>query len=483
MKRPLIITLLVPYLTITFGQIKNHDFEVSRDSMPTVPKDWGIKKIGGFEYTLDKEVKYSGSNSLRIKSTQDTNSRNFIPFSQFVDFVVPTFKKVMLTVYIKTDNVIGNAGLWCQIRDEKNNMIGFQNLEIQKIKIAGTNDWKKYSLLFYVDSKCKKLIPGGYLQGTGTAWFDSFAIENVEVSSLPPTKEAKEYIEDFVSIVKKHSVYSKLIDWQKLDKEIELLSKGANEIEATAVIPSHILGKLRELGDNHSHFISKATYEGLKGTGSKTNKETRQAYGKLLENNIGYVYVPGFVSLNNSVTKDFAKSIQDIIKNLDTNNISSWIVDLRENTGGNMYPMISGLGPIIGEGTLGHFHLASGKVSTRWLYKNGSTRVVKVKDPYVLKNSAVKVAVLIGPSTGSSGEMTAISFIGKTNTKFFGQPSAGLTTGNSVFKLKDGSALALATSYVSDRNKKQYLGPINPDVIVDKKADILKIASDWLNEK
>lgn len=37
---------------------------------------------------------------------------------------------------------------------------------------------------------------------------------------------------------------------------------------------------------------------------------------------------------------------------------------------------------------------------------------VTLNDPYKLKNTSAPVAVLIGPATGSSGEMTAMSFIG-----------------------------------------------------------------------
>lgn len=480
MNIPILTSLIVLNSGVILGQIKNNDFEFSRDTVATLPKDWSIKKIIGFDFGLDKEIKYSGANSFNIKSTQTIDSNKFIPFSQVVNFDVQNFKKIAITVYIKSKDITGNAGLWCQIWNKDDKQIGFQNLELQKTKIIGTTDWKKYSISLVVNSNCKKLLLGGYLQGTGSVWYDNFSIENLEFASTPPSKEAKEYIDGFCKIIKKQSVYSNSINWKILQAEIELISKGANSIEDATVVSSHILNKLRELGDNHSFILSKKSYD----RSLKTNLDERRPYGKLLENNIGYVYVPGYASTNDTVSENFATSIQNIIKDLDTkNNITGWIVDLRENTGGNMYPMITGLGPIIGEGTLGHFHNANGKVRTRWLYSNGSTRVVKVKAPYVLKNSAVKVAVLIGPNTSSSGEMTAISFVGKPNTKFFGQPSGGYTTGNSMFKLKDGTALALATSYVSDRNKNKYLSKINPDVFVNTDNDAIKIAEQWLNEK
>lgn len=102
---------------------------------------------------------------------------------------------------------------------------------------------------------------------------------------------------------------------------------------------------------------------------------------------------------------------------------------------------------------------------------SGSGSSVRVANPYQLKNKAVKIAVLIGPKTGSSGEMTTISFIGKKNAKLFGAASGGYTTGNGMFKLSDGSNLLLASTYVADRNLKRYMKKISPDVIVNHGTD------------
>jgi hypothetical protein len=403
----------------------------------------------------------------------------FIPFSQVVEFDVKNFKKVAVTVYIKTQDIKGTAGLWCQIWNKDNKQIGFQNLELQDTKISGTNNWKKYSLSLIVNSNCKRLLLGGYLMGTGSVWYDDFALEEVEFPITPASKEAKKYIDDFVGIVKRHSIYSKSIDWKSVDKEIKLLSKGANSLEKATAVSDYILSKLREQGDNHSFILPKEAFE----KETKGNLDDRSPYSKLLENNIGYISVPGYESVNDSVSKNFATLIQNLIKDLDSkNSIAGWIVDLRENTGGNMYPMIAGLGPLIGEGTLGHFHPAKGK-AVGWMYSNGSTGFVTVSNPYVIRNPHTKIAVLIGHQTSSSGEMTAISFMAKLNTKFFGQPSGGYTTGNSMHKLMDGSALLLASSFVSDRNRKICFPKINPDVVVDNDSDIIKIATQWLTEK
>lgn len=111
---------------------------------------------------------------------------------------------------------------------------------------------------------------------------------------------------------------------------------------------------------------------------------------------------------------------------------------------------------------------------------------ITISKPYQIKNKDSKVAVLIGPRTSSSGEMTTISFIGKAHTKLFGEPTGGYTTANRGFKLADGSYLYLASSYTADRNKKEYRGKIQPDVLIKPSGDgdeVLKAAVKWLSEK
>lgn len=97
------------------------------------------------------------------------------------------------------------------------------------------------------------------------------------------------------------------------------------------------------------------------------------------------------------------------------------------------------------------------------------------------------MAVLVGPHTASSGEMTAISFIDNANVKLFGQPTAGFTTANQGFRLSNGAFLYLATSYTADKLFKIYKGRITPDVLVDKPANgnddpAIDAASAWVLE-
>lgn len=179
--------------------------------------------------------------------------------------------------------------------------------------------------------------------------------------------------------------------------------------------------------------------------------------------------------------RSFSGKIQALIRDLDTgNNIKGWIVDLRGNTGGNMWPMLAGLAPLTGAGPLGYFvrNAAGKEMKNVW---NGAH--VKVENPYTLQKPDTKVAVLIGPRTSSSGEMTTVAFIGRSNTRLFGQATGGFTTANRTFALSDGSNLLLASSYIADRNHGKYLSKISPDETVEPVPGVdaaVKAAEKWL---
>ncbi|WP_374191873.1 hypothetical protein [Spirosoma foliorum] len=55
--------------------------------------------------------------------------------------------------------------------------------------------------------------------------------------------------------------------------------------------------------------------------------------------------MPDFSGTGSAETS-FTQAIQDQIKADDSDSIGGWLVDLRGNTGGNMWSMLAGIGPI-----------------------------------------------------------------------------------------------------------------------------------------
>ncbi|MFC7519438.1 S41 family peptidase [Xanthomonas populi] len=152
-----------------------------------------------------------------------------------------------------------------------------------------------------------------------------------------------------------------------------------------------------------------------------------------------------------------------------------WIVDLRHNTGGTMWPMVNRLHALLGNAALGSPVDAAGKQSP-WRARSAQRSTAS---PDGLQTDR-PVAVLIGPRTASAGEMVAISFRGRANTRSFGQPSASQTTGNRSVELPGGGVLAIASTYTQDRSGHRIDGRLQPDVVLDPQAEAAEAAAHWL---
>ena len=463
------------------AQIFNAGFE-------TGSKNWDINNSKSQTFTIDFLSKFSGKSSLKIAGSQ-TSSSDYLPFYQTISIENNELKTIRLTAFIRTENLTGTAALLCQILDINGNKIGFQNSEMQNLIIKGNTDWKKCSLIITINEDVKKLVIGGYVSGNGAVWFDDFSIAGLTDTTVESNKEVNEFANEITGIIKQNSIYTDSLNWNKIDAEIKEISKGINDVDEAQIISDYLIKELKNVGDNHSFIQSKITTQNY----GRINSTSEKPESKIINNKIGYVKVPGFTSTNKVLSLQFADTIQNLIQNIDKQKpIKKWIVDLRNSKGGNMYPMIAGLGPLISNGILGYFVNQKEKKENfeAWFYSNGKAGtaenriLVDVKNPYLLKYKNPKIAILINSKTSSSGEMTAISFIGKSNVKIFGRQSGGYTTGNVTYQLSNGTSLVLAATYITDRTKKKYLKGITPDVKVDSvnEEDTLKSAISWLME-
>ena len=193
----------------------------------------------------------------------------------------------------------------------------------------------------------------------------------------------------------------------------------------------------------------------------------------------------------------YETNLQRIVADLDKSHPAGWIVDLRGNVGGNMWPMLAGIGPVLGEGDhLGEFFTLDSH--STWKYRNGVAAEIEggkeepypavAGTPYKLAGTP-KVAVLIDRGTGSSGEAIAIAFRGRSETRFFGEHTQGASTSNDVVELSDGATMWLTIGVDADRTGKQYMEGFDPDEVIrlgdkilpDDQDRVLQGALRWLS--
>lgn len=187
---------------------------------------------------------------------------------------------------------------------------------------------------------------------------------------------------------------------------------------------------------------------------------------------IGYLSVPGLRGRGVDATRQFSSQLCDRIEELAPTSSKGWIVDLRENTGGNMWPMLGGLHPLLGSGKVGELRDREGVANTPW-----RSRAPKRCD---VDLSNARVAVLVGPNTASSGEAVAVAFRARPGTRFFGHRTKGLATSNQGYPLPDGGVLLLTTAEFLDRAGESYPQGISPDSPLSGSEDAVEAAAAWL---
>ena len=195
--------------------------------------------------------------------------------------------------------------------------------------------------------------------------------------------------------------------------------------------------------------------------------------GVMLADGCAYVVVPGCFAPDVDGLQAFALRTAGEIARLEAEGPRAWVIDLRLNGGGNVWPMLLGLRGLLPEGALMTMHEPGGRVAEfglsgdeAWIDWGGGAEA-QLRLPADQRRAAPevagRVAVLIGPWTMSSGEALAICLRTLPEVRFLGEASAGLTTVTNIYPLADGSRLILPVAAMGDREARVVGGAIEPD--------------------
>jgi carboxyl-terminal processing protease len=293
---------------------------------------------------------------------------------------------------------------------------------------------------------------------------------------------ARAHLDRILQTMETYSINRNTIDWPAFRATV--LAQAPNPRRVDDTFPA-IHTALGLLGDNHSSYIAPPEYN-LTIFNSQITCMGPLLSGTSVPADIGYVRVRSTGDQGEAATR-FASTLHQTMRTIDTDrDVVGWIVDLRGNGGGNMWPMIAGIGPILGEGPIGHFVNAGG-FWVMWEYKsgaaiNGGITTQTVTDPYTLRRPNPNVAVLLDGRVASSGEATAIAFKGRPNTRFFGTPTCGLSTANAATRIDD-ATLILTVGIMADRNRLVFGDSVVPDEFIENTTFQVDRAIEWLREQ
>jgi hypothetical protein len=293
----------------------------------------------------------------------------------------------------------------------------------------------------------------------------------------PPSGQASAYLDELIGLMQAHSINRLTIDWSGFRTRVFARAAGAQSISDT--YPA-IQVALDTLGDGHSlYYASTGT---VLGAARRVGCGAAGTGTPALPEDVGYVRVPAFSGTAEEATA-FANDLQRTITSADRADLIGWIVDVRGNGGGNMWPMIAGVGPVLGDGVAGYFIDPVG-VETAWEYRDGvawegGSANQRVAAPYRLRRDRPRVAVLTDNGVASSGEAVVVSFRRRPDTRSFGDRTCGLSTANAPYPLSDGATLNITEAVMADRTRTPYGYSIQPDETVPA-AQVVDRAVAWL---
>ena len=263
---------------------------------------------------------------------------------------------------------------------------------------------------------------------------------------------AREYLAAALDTLQAASMHADTTDWQAVRDSAFLLAAGAERPRDTWGALNWALRRV----DRHSFLQAGA----------------RGVAPELVAGRYGYLRVPFYAGPMNAPLTD---SLQNALRTLEQAGACGWIVDLRMNGGGNVWPMQTGIAPLVGDSLLS-VQRANGRIVGSTVYSGGATFMVdsagareeatRAENPYVMQRPGAPVAVLLDGSTASSAEGIAIIFRTRPNTRFFGSPTAGYSSINRGFPLPDGANMVITVGVMHDREGRPYGGPIEPDELI-----------------
>lgn len=391
-------------------------------------------------------------------SAESTGEVAFIGAIASVDASWFKGKEVRFVGRLRVDDGKGPAALWVRA-DGADGRLAFASSGRAPV-LSGEGPHER-EVLLYVPQASTSIKFGVTLGSAGAVHAEHLRLTSTAVGATGVS--SYDMLAYALPLIRTKALNAGRVSWPT--EEAELLTDDQKKLPAQEAYTG-LRKVLDSLADRHSFLQMPKDAFAYREQATPTRSIESQLIG-----DIGYILVPGLRGTGASDGSTFTAELCNRIATLAQTSSKGWILDLRQNTGGNMWPMINGLHSLLGNHDAGAFRHADG-TTRRWRSRASPECRVDL--------SHNRVAVLVGPRTGSSGEGVAVAFRARPGTRFFGRPTAGLATSNTTFPLPDGGALFLTTAAMADREGTDYPQGIVPETVVRDDQDAVTAAKEWL---
>ena len=316
-----------------------------------------------------------------------------------------------------------------------------------------------------------------------------------DVTAVPQEPQASpdesliEFVDEALSLIESRGLHAEAIDWGERKAAFGAAARGGKSMEELLAMFQALFDEMK---DNHSFFY----YDDQKFASNVGQLDPESVPKPLIDaldagegvvrgelvDGVGYLRIPQDNSPDDAaIMQRSAEMIQAAIAEVAREQPVGWIIDLRLNTGGTMYPMILGLEPFLADGVFASNQKRSGEVVAWSLREHaifeGERSLARLSKPFSEDLSQARVVVLTSGITGSSGEITALAFLNRANTHFVGETSAGFMTVNEMYELPKDVILLLAEGREMDSEGK-LVERIEPETVLVEGDNFASLSED-----
>jgi len=301
------------------------------------------------------------------------------------------------------------------------------------------------------------------------------------VRSYAQVSSVSQLANAFLDTVQRHAYNGLLIKWDSIRPLFIEQTRTMSNINA---LEPHFKKIISQLKDGHSDLYfekvdqnQEAEQELFVRMAGMTDKDAGfppKVFSHFMtKDQYAYIRIPGVLYEQ----RKYVDTIGIQLKALDAQQPKGWIIDLRENDGGSIFPMIWHFADLIDVDSTYSVVDRAGVESKQNVRMNNlndhDQKWAKLFDleydkvpPIAIKNKNVPIVLLVSRFTSSSGEFFAAHFKGQKNATIMGHTTNGRTSGNDQFAVGNNYMINLTTSVIKDRTGKLYgIGEgIKPDV-------------------
>ncbi|WP_104384174.1 S41 family peptidase [Sphingobacterium sp. HMA12] len=301
------------------------------------------------------------------------------------------------------------------------------------------------------------------------------------VPSYAQVSSVNQLANAFLDTVERHAYRGSLIKWDSIRPVFIEQTRTISDINA---LEPHFKKILSQLKDGHSGLFfekvdqnKEAEQELFVRMAGMTDQEAGfppKVFSHFMtKDHYAYIRIPAVVYEQ----RRYVDTIGAQLKILDAQQPKGWIIDLTENDGGSIFPMIWHFADLIDVDSTYSVVDRAGVESKQNVRMNNlndeDQKWAKLfgleyeqVPPIVIKNKNIPIVLLVSRFTSSSGEFFAAHFKGQKNATVMGQKTGGYTSANEQFAVGNNYMINLATSVIKDRTGKLYgIGEgIKPDI-------------------